>query len=275
MIIAFLGKGGSGKSTISSGFVMHQHQTGKKVLAIDVDHNMDMAYNISPTDNLVYFGDTVGTYLRKLGVSTNSWRDVFALDPLPEFFFKEEDPFLELAGNKIAENLYLLVAGPHTDTVLSGKMCSHGLATPLKIFLPLLNTNEQEMVVLDEKAGVDGAGTGIPTGVHCVAVVVEPTVASTKAAVQIIEVLKHFEVEYFLVGNKVRQEEDIFYISERTGMICAVYFPFSSQVLDSIQMSHHYTEQFQALFDTVSKLIEEKGDFRKEKTLKKLSSFSN
>jgi len=46
MKIAFLGKGGSGKSTLATAAVRHLHSTGRHVLAIDADHNMDLSFNL-------------------------------------------------------------------------------------------------------------------------------------------------------------------------------------------------------------------------------------
>ena len=43
MKIAFVGKGGSGKSTVSSLFIKHLTATGQRVLAIDADINQHLA----------------------------------------------------------------------------------------------------------------------------------------------------------------------------------------------------------------------------------------
>ena len=46
MRVAFLGKGGSGKSTMATAFVQELRSRGMQVLAIDADHNMDLSYNL-------------------------------------------------------------------------------------------------------------------------------------------------------------------------------------------------------------------------------------
>ncbi len=47
MILGFLAKGGSGKSSVSSQMALYLNQEKATVLAVDADHNMDLAYNIS------------------------------------------------------------------------------------------------------------------------------------------------------------------------------------------------------------------------------------
>lgn len=46
MKIAFVGKGGSGKSSLSWLFVKTLESSGSDVLAIDADHNMDLTSNL-------------------------------------------------------------------------------------------------------------------------------------------------------------------------------------------------------------------------------------
>jgi CO dehydrogenase nickel-insertion accessory protein CooC1 len=60
MIIGVLGKGGSGKSTVSTNLV--KFLASKKehtVLAIDADHNMDITYNLGVTEEFPYLGGSM------------------------------------------------------------------------------------------------------------------------------------------------------------------------------------------------------------------------
>lgn len=101
-----------------------------------------------------------------------------------------------------------MVAGPQTENVLYGTHCSHSLTTPLKILLPLLELQDNEVVVVDEKAGADGVSTGIVTGIDVGVIVCEPALHSVKTAKQIAELMDFYETPYMYVGNKINSDED-------------------------------------------------------------------
>src|SRR5437868_4199469 len=95
MKIAFLGKGGSGKSTMATALVRQLHGQGVHMLAIDADHNMDLSYNLG-ADPTVFLGsdperikEYVGsarakTYSEALQVGKNRGV-VFTLSPADDF----------------------------------------------------------------------------------------------------------------------------------------------------------------------------------------------
>jgi CO dehydrogenase nickel-insertion accessory protein CooC1 len=99
-------------------------------------------------------------------------------------------------------------AGPHNEKILKEGYCSHSLGTPLKIYLPFVDLGDNDFIVLDEKAGSDGVGTGISKGLDIVFVVIEPTRYALKAASQITDILKEFGVPYEYVINKIFSPED-------------------------------------------------------------------
>ena len=84
---------------------------------------------------------------------------VFSLSPA--------DSYTDRYTHRVKDRLRLMMAGEQTDTVLYGKACSHILTTPLKIYLPLLQIRENDVVVMDEKAGADGVTTGIVNRCGC------------------------------------------------------------------------------------------------------------
>ena len=117
MKIAFVGKGGSGKSTLSHQMTEHLLTQGYRVLAIDADHNMDLAFNLVQ--------DFKGPFLGELAKGD-------ARLALERFSLEPADAFTERYASRLRDDLRLMVAGPHTDDVLEGKRCSHSLSSPLK-----------------------------------------------------------------------------------------------------------------------------------------------
>ena len=204
MKIAFLGKGGSGKSTMATAFVKELRKRGIRVLAIDADHNMDLSYNLGANPSLFLGSDP--EYIKEHVGSKRSdkYLDVLksAKDQGVEFSVFPTDEYTEKISVELAEGLRLITAGPHTDRVRTQEYCSHSLAAPLKVYLPLLRLNKSEAVVIDERAGTDPVATGILHGVDLAVIVREPTVNSTRVAEQIKHELGLAKIPHIVVENK-------------------------------------------------------------------------
>ncbi len=222
MKIAFVGKGGSRKSTVATQMALHLSSAGNRVIAIDADHNMDLSYNLAEgkVSDLVFFGDSLADISQFVGLREGEkYPELFLGDRYQESLFTtdERDSFFAKYGKKISEKILLATAGPQTDDVLYGKSCSHVLTTPLKILLPLLRLDEDEVVIVDEKAGADGVSTGIITGVDAGVIVCEPALHSVKTAKQIAELMQFYKTPYIFVGNKVASSEDKDFITSEIG----------------------------------------------------------
>lgn len=220
MILAFLGKGGSGKSSVSSQMALYLTSQQQDVLAIDADHNMDLSYNLGGDDlgDIVYYGNALMDLQLAVGLDKGEkYSAAFLQRIVKRFTLSPLSPEIEKYSMKLENGIRLMSAGPQTDDVLYGKACSHILTTPLKLLLPLLELQENEVVVIDEKAGADGVSTGIITGVDVGVIVCEPALHSIKTAKQIAELMKFYETPYIFVGNKVTSSEDKNFIEESLG----------------------------------------------------------
>lgn len=208
MKIAFLGKGGSGKSTLATAAVMYLKKHGYRVLAIDADHNMDLSFNLG-ADPQVFLGTDPYLIKRSVGLTdAASFMEARAhgIEQRLEFRLTPPDTFTKSVTIPLDMDSLLMVVGPHTDIVRSGEHCSHSLAAPLKVYLPLLQLKENEAVVIDERAGTDPVATGILYGVDVAVIVVEPTPHSIRVAQQIADELRRAGVRYAFVGNKMTDD---------------------------------------------------------------------
>ena len=218
MILGFLGKGGSGKSSVSSQMALFLSEQKKSVLAIDADHNMDLSYNLSggKIPSLHYFSQSLGDLQKAVGLQDGEkYTEAFLKDAKVRFLLTPLSGEIDAYSYVLNNNIRLMTAGPQTDTVLYGKACSHSLTTPLKILLPLLELQENEVVVVDEKAGADGVSTGIVTGIDVGVIVCEPTLHSVKTVKQIVELMDFYETPHVFVGNKITSSEDRDFIVEQ------------------------------------------------------------
>lgn len=204
MKIAFLGKGGSGKSTVATAFVKVLRARGFRVLAIDADHNMDFSYNLGAEPSL-FLGSDPEFIKEYVGAKrSDTYLDVLKSAQARglEFSIFPADKYTSNVSTELDNDLRLITAGPHTDQVRSQEYCSHSLAAPLKVYLPLLRMNPDEAVVIDERAGTDPVATGILNGVDLAVIVREPTVNSTRVAEQIKHELGLANIPHLIVENK-------------------------------------------------------------------------
>jgi CO dehydrogenase maturation factor len=264
MIIGFLGKGGSGKSTLSSRFVRFLDAKGKKVLAVDADHNMDLSFNLGAPETMSYIGQGLPDVLTFVG--QEKYRDVFVADTTPQFSLSPRDSVTEKYSVPLSANVRLMSAGPHTDQILYDQSCSHVLGTPLKVYLPLLNLGEGEYAVVDEKAGADGAGTGVTTGFTMAVVIAEPTPHGIKAAQQIADLLHFYGTPFIWALNKVDNKiEDRARFRAATGEDAHLVFGYKKERDVAVGTD----ESEIASFEKIMKHLEEAPDNRLMRTKEK------
>jgi CO dehydrogenase maturation factor len=267
MILAFLGKGGSGKSSVSTQMALHLSSQRKNVLAIDADHNMDLSYNLGGED-MMYYGKALMDLQLAVGLDKSEKYSAAFLQKIGKrFTLSPLASEIEKYSVKLENGIRLMSAGPQTDDVLYGKACSHILTTPLKLLLPLLELQENEVVVIDEKAGADGVSTGIITGVDIGVIVCEPALHSIKTAKQIAELMKFYETPYMFVGNKVTSSEDKNFIEESLAEIPITYLMESTNLKrnPSLLVSE-WSDELSMIFEHAQKISQNN---RLERTIKK------
>ncbi|MCA9364507.1 MAG: hypothetical protein KC736_01305 [Candidatus Moranbacteria bacterium] len=270
MIIGFLGKGGSGKSSVSSQTAFFANQRKKPVLAIDADHNMDLSYNLSGGElpKVNYFSHSLSDLQRAVGLSDEEkYSEAFLRDNEVRFSLSPLSQQIADYSCVLNNGMRLMVAGPQTDNVLYGTHCSHSLTTPLKILLPLLNLQKDEVVIVDEKAGADGVSTGIVTGIDVGVIVLEPALHSIKAAKQIAELMDFYETPHVFVGNKITSSEDKDFIVSELGQEPAVF------LMESISVKRNPSVLVPEWNDELQTLCEKVGECnqnnRLERTIEK------
>jgi len=260
MIIGFLGKGGSGKTTLATLFTKYLSGNGNSILAIDNDHNMDFKYNLGYESEMNYIGRSLPEIFEAMNIKNTKEvikvqdEFVFSLNPLDKLTEKYSVSLED-------KNIRLMVAGPHTEEMMNGLQCSHGLTTPLKAYLPFLKLNDNEYCVVDEKAGTDGVGTGITTGFNAAVVVAEATPHGVKAAKQIISMLKFYNTPYCVIINKARTDEDIEKFKTEFNCSIILDFKFDMNAYD-LKLEDNYKTKFETLKSWLDKL----SDDRKERT---------
>lgn len=265
MIIGFLGKGGSGKSTLSSNFVKYLADRDFSVLAVDADHNMDLSFNLGAPEEMNYIGQGLSDVYEHIGVSNS--KEIFEKDTPDTFFsLSPTDPVTEKYSILLSPKVRLMSAGPHTDKILYDVSCSHSLITPLKTYLPLLSLSENEFVVIDEKAGTDGVGTGVTTGFDMAVVVAEPTPHGIKSAKQIASILDFYKTPYVFALNKAEGAEDYELFLDMMSNFPDMRFGFDKSLSrPEKQIDESTIVEFDKLFDKTKQIKNTRLERTKEK----------
>ena len=207
MKIAVTGKGGVGKTTLTALMAQCYVDAGKQVLAVDADPSPCLAgalgfpdeirarlHPISEMDELIE---------ERTGAKPGTTGGFFALNPrvddIPDRFS------VEYRGVRLLEM-------GSVDTGGSGCICPE--AAMLKTLFVNLMFRKDEVLLLDMYAGVEHLGRATVDFVDAMLIVVEPTRRSLGTASQIKKLANDIGLtRLFLVGNKVRNQEEVGFLN--------------------------------------------------------------
>jgi CO dehydrogenase maturation factor len=205
MRIAIIGKGGSGKSSVSWLLAQKLSTQGTgKVLAIDADYNMDLAHNlgIDPSSLPLLKTAEKSLYARfNLPLEANAF-EILKENRVETFDAFAPDAFTDAFATDISDRLKLMVLGDHDEETMYSGRCSHAYAKAIKFYLPYLNTKPGEYVIIDSVAGTDMVNYGLYLGVDAIVCVAENTKNSLAVMRSARTIAADFGIPFFFVMNK-------------------------------------------------------------------------
>ncbi|MEW9550108.1 ATP-binding protein [Nonomuraea sp. NPDC050783] len=221
MRVAFVGKGGSGKTTMSALFARHLAAQGAPVVAVDADINQHLALVLG----LDRQPEPLGAHLTEI-------KDLLRGDnprvPSAAAMVKTTPPgrgsrllsFDDLAahpyGLTTPEGVRLLATGPFSEDDL-GVACYHSKVGAVELLLNHLVDGPGEYVVVDMTAGADSFASGLFTRFDLTFLVAEPTRQGVGVYRQYHEHAARYDVALAVVGNKVHGPSDVEFLREHAG----------------------------------------------------------
>lgn len=208
MKIAVTGKGGVGKTTLTSLLAYSCVDLGYNVLAIDADPSPCLGASlgfppeklagltpIAKMDELIY---------ERTGAEPGATGGYFKINPrvddIPDRF------------SAIHRGIRLLELGA---VELGGAGCICPESALLRSLITYILLRRDEMVLLDMYAGVEHLGRATADAVDAMLIVVEPTARSLATAGQIMKLAQDIKLSsLFIVGSKVGGEDDRQFITE-------------------------------------------------------------
>ncbi|MYV46364.1 ATP-binding protein [Streptomyces sp. SID2888] len=230
MKIAFVGKGGSGKTTLSSLFVRHLVSAGAPVVAIDADINQHLGAALGLDDEeaaaLPAMGERlrlIKDYLRGRNPRIASAETMIKTTPPGEgsrlLRVREHNPVYDACARPVdldGGTVRLMATGPFTDADL-GVACYHSKTGAVELCLNHLVDGHDEYVVVDMTAGSDSFASGLFTRFDITFLVAEPTRKGVSVYRQYKEYARDFGVLLKVVGNKVQGRDDIDFLRDEVG----------------------------------------------------------
>ncbi|MEV6013719.1 ATP-binding protein [Streptomyces sp. NPDC051976] len=246
MKIAFVGKGGSGKTTLSSLFIRHLAAARVPVTAVDADINQHLGPALGLDEETAAALPALGAhlpeikeYLRGANPRISSAETMIKTTPPGQgsrlLRLSEDNPVYAAcartvhlgepsgaedgagAGRSAREgDVRLMVTGPFNESDL-GVACYHSKVGAVELCLNHLVDGRDEYLVVDMTAGSDSFASGMFTRFDMTFLVAEPTRKGVAVYRQYKEYARDFGVNLAVVGNKVQGADDLAFLRAETG----------------------------------------------------------
>ena len=226
--IAVTGKGGVGKTSFASLLAYVLVEQGHTVYAIDADPNATLALALGFPSELaaritpiVEMADLIE---ERTGARPGEYGRMFKLNPrvddIPSRFSVEY------------RNVHLLQMGTVRG---AGAGCACPENAMLKTLVTYLLLREKETVIMDMVAGLEHLGRGTAGAVDAMFAVVEPGMRSVQTVHAIHKLAQDLGIaNFWVVGNKVRQERDAAFIRDNLeGLPIVGMLPYSDQAIEA------------------------------------------
>jgi CO dehydrogenase maturation factor len=249
MKIAISGKGGVGKTTLSALLAQTYADGGRDVLAVDADPSPCLAgalgfpeelqarlHPVSEMDELIE---------ERTGAKPGTVGGFFTLNPrvddIPERFSVSH------RGVRLLEMGAVDIGG-------AGCICPE--SAMLKTLFTHLLFRKDDILLLDMYAGVEHLGRATVDFVDMMLVVVEPTRRSLGTAAQIKKLANDIGLtRLWLVGNKVRDEQEAHFLEQQTpGLPVLGYLPADLAVQEADRLGQAVYDYVPAVREAAEKM---------------------
>lgn len=242
------GKGGSGKSTITALMAKELVKRGKKVLVIDCDEsNYGLHQQLGmklPTTFVDYFGGKE----KMLGMLAGGPQNMPALFERPWKIADIPDEYVtEKAGIK------LMSPGKIEG---ANEACACPFNAIMTQFVPMLQLDGDEVVLMDMEAGIEHFGRGTDNATDRILMVVDPSYESIKLSSKVAEISEKIGKPVYYVINKATEKslEKIKTGISKPENICGVFY-MDETIMESGLIGEELSADSQSMKEMVDFLL--------------------
>lgn len=197
MKIEVSGKGGSGKSTVSVLLARSLAKQGYKVLLVDADESNVGLENLLGTSPPVHLLEYLGG---KKGFKEKLNQQMMLDNPAGVFSGKQRISDIPRECIASSDGIDMLIIG---KIHLFGEGCACPIGVLAKKFLASIETQNNEVILVDTEAGVEHFGRGIVGECDRILGVIDPTAESFKLAQKMSDMAAKANKPLYFILNKV------------------------------------------------------------------------
>lgn len=221
MRIGVIGKGGSGKTSLSWMLMQTAQHHGHTVYGLDADYNQHLAGNFGiSNDTIPALADQQKALIDYvIGQRTDVTPERFNKTMLPTELSRlvglnPQDPYLKDFMKPATPHTYLLRVGEF-NAEDKGVRCYHVRTAVADIVLSHLKPlDKNDVLVVDFTAGVDPFASPIYLKLDALVLSVEPTLKGAEVAKQWRHLLADAPVPLMIVANKVTHPDDVTWLQD-------------------------------------------------------------
>ncbi|WP_248812129.1 ATP-binding protein [Frankia sp. AgPm24] len=238
MKMAFVGKGGSGKTTLSALFTRYLAAERLPVLAIDADINQHLGVALGLSEQAAAALPALGDHLEKIKEYLRGDNPRIAAAEM----VKTTPPgagsrLVGVAGpgplhDRLAvevDGVRLMATGAFAEEDL-GVACYHSKVGAVELLLNHLVDGPGEYVVVDMTAGADSFASGLFTRFDRTFLVAEPTRKGVAVYHQYRAYAADYDIPISVIGNKITGPEDVAFLRDQVGADLLVWLEQSAAV---------------------------------------------
>lgn len=257
MKITICGKGGCGKSTVTSLLAKELARQGRKVLVIDSDEsNYGLHRQLGmelPRDFTEFFGGKDKAFKKMMA---SGIMEQMKLSAFAKKFFSEEFTFADIPEEYCEEKdgVKLMSSGKIHS---ANEGCACTMNSIIEQFITNLRLGKNEFALLDMEAGIEHFGRGVDNGVDLLLMIVDPSFESLRLSKKINELGRSIDKPVWFVLNKVTEDT-------REAMLgavadsdrVAVVIPADTKVAAAGLTGAELTERYPVIQNLAQKLME-------------------